>query len=681
MKKFQYLSMLLAGVIFSSCKNNNSSGEKIAKDPLIEHIDSSVSPGKDFFLFANGTWFKQNPIPASETGNGIFLIVRDSVNNVLKLICESNAKETNLPKGSNKQKIGDFFFSGMDTVTIEKLGSTPLDEEMKKIEAIKTKDDVLASIAHLHTISVSPLFSFYVTRDDKISSKYAAFIRQGGLGLPERDYYFNTDERTKNIREEYAKHVANMFRLLGDNTADANKHSKSILSLETSLAKASRGMEALRDPYTNYNKMTITQMDKLCPSVNWQQMMAGLGIQNIDTLIVGQPEFLKQADAALKTASMDEWKTYLKWNLISAYAPYLSKKFEDEKFNFYERVLSGQKEQRPRWKRVVEETESDLEQILSQEYVANYLPKETKSKFIELANNLMEVYADHIKKLDWMGDTTKKKALDKLSKVTMKLGWPDKWKDFSALEIDRNNYCTNVMRTTAWHYNYMVNHFGKPVDKTEWGMTPETYNAYYEPTLNEICIPGCNIIVPGFDGIPDDAVIYGVIAGSTFGHEITHGFDDEGRQYDAEGNLKGWWTKEDSVKFAKRAKLLAEQYSAYTVLDSLHIRGVATLGENIADLGGAVMGLEAFKKSEQYKQNKIINGLTPVQRYFLAFAYSWMFQRTDEALANQIMTNVHSPSQFRVNGPLSNMKEFYEAFNVKPGDNMYRADSVRVVIW
>lgn len=681
MKHSAFLYLLLAGIIFYSCSSNNFSSEGKTKDPLTEHIDSSVSAGKDFYMFANGTWFKQNPIPASETGNGIFLMVRDSVNNILKLICESNSKEINLAKGSNKQKIGDFFFSGMDTVTIEKLGMSPLEEEMKKIDAIKTKDDVLASIARLHTISVSPLFRFGVSRDDKISSKYAAFIVQGGIGLPDRDYYFNTDERTKNIREEYRKHVSSMFQLMGDNSSDAQKRCKSILSLETSLAKASRRIEDLRDPYKNYNKLAIAEVNKLCPSINWKQMMSSLGIQNIDTLIAGQPEFFKQADASLKTVSIDDWKTYLKWNLIRDYSPYLSKKFVEEKFDFYNRILSGQKEQKPRWKRVVEETENNLEQIVSQEYVAGYLPKETKEKFIELANNLMEVYAERIKKLDWMGDTTKQKALYKLSKVNMKLGWPDKWKDFSSLEISRDEYCGNVMRSAAWHYNYEVSHFGKPVDRTEWGMTPETYNAYYDPTLNEICIPGCNIIVPGFDGIPDDAVIYGVIAGSTFGHEITHGFDDQGRQYDAEGNLKGWWTKEDSVKFTRRAKLLSEQYNAYTVLDSLHIRGEATLGENIADLGGAVMGFEAFKKTDQYKQNKIINGLSPAQRYFLAFAYSWMFQRTDESLANRIMTDVHSPAQFRVNGPLSNMKEFYQAFNIKSGDKMFREDSVRVVIW
>ncbi|MBI3501651.1 MAG: M13 family metallopeptidase [Bacteroidetes bacterium] len=672
---------LFAGIIFSSCQNNNSSSEKKSKDPLVEHIDSSVRAADDFYLYANGKWFKQNPIPSSETGNGIFLIVRDSVNNSIKLICESNAKEKNLTKGSNKQKIGDFFFSGMDTTTIEKLGMTPLEEELKKIDAVKTKDDVLSSIARLHSMSVHPLFGFTVTRDDKLASKYAVFIRQGGIGLPERDYYFNNDARTKNIREEYVKHIIKMFQVMGNNFTEAEKNSTSIMTIETSLAKASRTIEALRDPYKNYNKMTIAEINKISPAVDWKKMLALFGIPNSDTLIVMQPEFFKQVDASLKTVSIADWKIYLKWNLIRNYSPYLSKSFEGESFNFYDRILSGQKEQKPRWKRVVEETESNLEQIVSREYVANYLPKETKDKFIQLATNLMEVYAEHIKKLDWMSDTTKKKALNKLSKVTMKLGWPDTWKDFSSLEIERNTYCANVMRAAKWHYDYMINHWGKPVDRTEWGMTPETYNAYYEPTLNEICIPGCNIIVPGFDGIPDDAVIYGVIAGSTFGHEITHGFDDEGRQYDAEGNLKGWWTKDDSVKFSQRAKLLAEQYNAYTVLDSLHVRGYATLGENIADLGGAVMGFEAFKKTEQYKQNKIINGLTPAQRYFLSFAYSWMFQRTDAALANQIMTNVHSPSQFRVDGPLSNMKDFYEAFNIKSGDKMFRADSVRVVIW
>ena len=681
MKFLKFLSALAAAIIFSSCENSNVSSEAKITDPLIAHIDSSIKAGEDFFLYANGKWFKENPIPASETGNGIFLMVNDSVNNVIRLICESNANESNLQKGSNKQKIGDFFFSGMDTASIDKLGISPLNEDLKKIDAIKTKEDVLVSIAHLHTMFVQPLFRFGVTRDDKISSKYAVFIAQGGLGLPERDYYFNEDGRTKNIREEYVKHISKIFQLIGSSAADADKNSNNIMRLETSLAKASRTIEELRDPYKNYNKMTVAEADKLCPSINWKQMTAMLGIQNADTLIAGQPEFFKQADDVLKSVSADVWKAYLKWNLVNTYAAYLSKDFDEANFNFYYRILSGQKEQQPRWKRAVEETENNLEQIVSQEYVANYLPKETKEKFIQLADNLMEVYAEHIKKLDWMSDATKQKALNKLGKVNKKLGWPDKWKDFSALDIDRASYCANVMRARSWHYYENVNHFGKPVNRTEWGMTPETYNAYYEPTLNEICIPGCNVIVPGFSGIPDDAVIYGVIAGSTFGHEITHGFDDQGRQYDADGNLKGWWTNEDSAKFAQRAKLLADQYSAYTVLDSLHVRGKATLGENIADLGGAVMGFEAFKKTEQYKQNQIINGLTPAQRYFMAFAYSWMMQRTPEAQANRIMTDVHSPPQYRVDGPLSNMKEFYEAFGIKPGDKMYRDDSMRVVIW
>jgi putative endopeptidase len=368
--------------------------------------------------------------------------------------------------------------------------------------------------------------------------------------------------------------------------------------------------------------------------------------------------------------------------LINTYASYLTADIRKANWQFYEGELSGAKKQKPRWKEVVDQTNTYLGELVGQVYVENHLPKGTKEKLIEIGKNIMQVYGEHLKKLDWMSDATKEKALYKLSKVNMKLGYPDKWKDYSALNIDRNAYCKNVMEAHKWMTNYNVSKYGKPMDRSEWNMTPQTYNAYYDPTLNEIVIPACNIIVPGYAGLPSDAVLYGIVGGSTFGHEITHGFDDQGSQYSAEGNLQDWWTKEDREKFNAKTKLMVEQFNQYTVNDSLHVRGQATLGENIADLGGVVMGYEAFKKTVQGKgTEKQANGLTPDQEYFLGYGYAWMVQRRPEALRKQIMTDVHSPSQWRINGPLANIPEFYKAFNIKKGDAMYREDSLRVVIW
>jgi putative endopeptidase len=384
----------------------------------------------------------------------------------------------------------------------------------------------------------------------------------------------------------------------------------------------------------------------------------------------------------IKSYSIDDWKTYLKWDLVNSYASYLNSDIEDQNFKFYSTVMSGVKQQRPRWKRVVEQTNGSLGELIGQVYINEYLPKGSKEKLLEIGNNIRDVYADHIKKLDWMSQTTKEKALHKLSKVVMKVGYPDKWKDMSSVVIERNSYCTNVIAIGKWDYNEMVAKYGRAVDRSEWGMFPQTYNAYYNPSNNEICVPACNIIVPGFEGrMPDDAVLYGIIGGSTFGHEITHGFDDQGSQYDDKGNLRNWWTAEDKRKFQTKTKLIVEQFNNYNVVDDKFVNGDATQGENIADLGGVVMGYEAFKKSKQFKSNEKISGLTPNERFFLAYGYAWMVNTNKEALAQQVMTDVHSPAKYRVNGPLSNSPEFYKTFKVKPTNKMVVPENQRVIIW
>ena len=652
------------------------------EDPLITNRDTTVSPSEDFFHYANGGWFKKHPIPNSESSNGIFRMIGDTINAQIKDICEKSSKNTEAAKGSNEQKIGDFYASGMDTLSIEKLGLKPLLSEFNRIDAINDIPSLMNTIGYLHTIGASPAFSFYVSQDDKISSKHALFFGKGGLGLGNRDYYFNTDEQTTKIRNEYTKHLQVMMQFLGNDATVAKNASATILKIETDLAKTSRKLEALRDPVKNYNKMSLAQFKASTPTIAWENVLPQLGIIKADTVIVGQPEFYKGLNKIVTSYSINDWKTYLKWDLVNSYASYLNKAIENQNFAFYSTVMNGVKEQKPRWKRVVEQTDGSLGELIGQVYVADYLPKGSKEKLLEIGNNIRDVYAEHIKKLDWMSQTTKQKALQKLSKIVMKVGYPDKWKDMSSVVINRNSYCANVIATNKWSYNYMINKFGNPVDRTEWNMYPQTYNAYYNPSNNEIVVPACNILVPGYEGrMPDDAILYGIIGGSTFGHEITHGFDDQGSQYDENGNLKNWWTAEDLVKFKQKTKLIVEQFNKFEPLKGKFVNGDATQGENIADLGGVVMGFEAFKKSSQYKNKEKISGLTPEQRYFLAYGYAWMINAKDEALARQIMVDVHSPAQFRINGPLMNIPEFYKAFNIKPGSKMYQPDNLRVVIW
>ena len=652
------------------------------QDPLLTNRDTTVSPSDNFFNYANGGWFKRNPIPESERSNGIFRTIGDTINNQIKSICEKSAKNTDAPKGSNEQKIGDFYASGMDTTTIEKVGLKALDKELKTIESIQDIPSLLASIAYLHTIGASPAFSFYVGQDDKISTKHALFFGQGGLGMGNRDYYFNTDAETVTIRNEYVKHLKAMLQLMGLDAKRSELDASSIMKLETELAKNSRKLEALRDPIKNYNKMSIAQFDAKTPNFNWNSILPKFGISKADSVIVGQPEFFIALDKMVKSYSIADWKTYLKWDLLNSYASYLNKDIENQNFKFYSTVMSGVKKQKPRWKKIVEQTDNSLGELVGQVYVKDYLPKGSKEKLLEIGNNIRDVYADHIKKLDWMSDITKKKALYKLSKIVMKVGYPDKWKDLSSVEVTRNTYCANVMSANKWGYNYMISKFGKPVDRNEWSMQPQEYNAYYNPSNNEIVVPACNILVPGFEGrMPDDAILYGIIGGSTFGHEITHGFDDQGSQYDANGNLNNWWTPEDLAKFKVKTKLIVSQFNKFEPLKGKFVNGDATQGENIADLGGVVMGLEAFKKTSQYKNNEKISGLTPDQRFFLAYGYAWMVNIKPESLAQQIMVDVHAPAQYRINGPLANLPEFHKAFNIKPGSKMYQADSLRVVIW
>ncbi len=473
-----------------------------------------------------------------------------------------------------------------------------------------------------------------------------------------------------------------VLKLSGMTDQEAVAAAKTVFAIETALAASSRKLEDLRDPYHNYNKMSIAKLNELTPGMNWTEIFQKLKINKADTVIVGQPEYYQALNKALKTFPIKDWKAYLRWHLISSTSPYLNKDLDKERFRFYGTVIAGKKEQLPRWKRVLDAENALMGEVLGQLFVKAYFPEAAKKRYSDMVTAIRSSYKEHIEKLDWMSAETKKKALNKLEKINPKVGFPDKWKDFSTLEIDRKSYVLNVLRAQAWWYNREVNKLGKPVDRTEWDMTPQTYNAYYNPSNNEIVLPAAIFSIAGVkDEDVDDAVVYGYAAASTIGHEITHGFDDEGRQFDAKGNLKAWWTPQDSVKFAERAQVLVNQFNHYKVLDSMHVNGKATLGENIADLGGIVLGLDAFKKTEQYKENKKINGLTPLQRYFLGYALGWLGHQRDEQLASQILTDVHSPAFLRVNGPFADVPEFYEAFKVKKGDAMWIDPDKRVKIW
>ncbi|MFH0895345.1 MAG: M13 family metallopeptidase [Bacteroidota bacterium] len=677
------MTVSIAALLLYSCgggkKDKDASN---GPDALASHIDSTVKPGDDFFQYANGKWFKEHPIPASEPTNGIWQLIQDTVNAQIRQVCESSAALKEEPKGSNKQKIGDFFASGMDSATLNKKGITDLKSDFDRIDAIKDIPGIMKEAAYLHAVSSSPLFGFYVGQDDKNSSKNAVFFLQGGLSLPDREYYFAKDKRAKEVCEKFIVFASNMYKIMGYDDAKAKTAADGLMKIETALAKSSRKIEDTRDPEKNYNKYTFKQFTTLTPAIDWKVFLDATGLKNVDSVIVGQPEFLKGLNGYLKSFSMDEWKNYLKFHLLRGLARYMDDKTYMENFGFYSGVLRGVKETKPRWERVVSQTDGSLGELIGQVYVAEYLPKGTKEKLLEIGNAIRDVFAERIKKLDWMSDATKQIALKKLKKIIFKVGYPDKLKDLSKLNVDRKSYVRNVINANRWEFEYMINKYGKPVDRTEWGMQPQTYNAYYNPSNNEICIPGCNIIVPGYERVmADDAILYAIIGGSTFAHEITHGFDDQGSKYDEFGNLNEWWTKDDRTRFEAKTKLLITQFNEYVALDSLRVNGEMTVGENIADLAGVVMGYEAFIKTKQFKENQKIAGLTAAQRYFLGYALAWMVNVRPEYLSNQVRTDVHSPARFRVLGPLANMPEFYSAFGVKKGDKMWRPDSLIIKIW
>ena len=673
--------MIIATLIllsFSACKNK--SDNSIKPDLVSINLDTTISPSQDFFEYANGGWIKNNPIPAEQSSWGIAnLVIEENMKRLREI--SDKAAASNDKAGSSNQMIGDFWSTAMDTLKIEKEGLNPIKPLLEKINAIKDVNSLVTTVAELKKIGSSTLFDDGVGQDAKHSDVMAYQLSQGGIGLPEREYYFKNDSTTINIRNQYQHYITTILTMSGENEEDATTAAKNILQLETKLATASRKIEDLRDPYKNYNKMAISDLGKMSGNIDWSNYLTNIGIKSKDSVIVGQPEFFTTLNALLKSTPIADWKSYVKFNLISDMAAVLPDAYGKVSFN-YNKLFSGAKERRPRWKRMIQMEEDAMGEMLGQLYVKEFFNETAKKRYTEMVDAIKDALKDRIGKLTWMSDSTKEKAYVKLATIKSKVGYPEKWKDFSSMKIGKESMAKNYMNSRLWWHNYEYNKLGKPVDRDEWDMYPQTYNAYYNPSNNEIVLPAGIFTVPGYrDEELDDAVVYGYGGASTIGHEITHGFDDEGRQFDEKGNLVSWWKKTDEEAFNKKSEVMVNQFNEFEPVKGYHINGKATLGENIADLGGILLGIEAFKKTTQYKEDKKISNLTPMQRYFLGYALGWLGHTREEQLKNRLMTDVHSPAKYRVNGPFADVDEFYTTFNIKPGSPMYRADSLRVRIW
>ncbi len=642
------------------------------------NMDLSVKPGDDFFSYANGNWIKNNPVPASKTRWGSFDILYLGSLEKIRTLLDDATKNTS--KNSTYQRVGDLYLSAMDSAGIEQIGYTPIKADLDHANSLASVKDVVTEIATMRTKGIGGvLFGFRIDQDDKNVNQYIATLSQGGTSLPDRDYYLKDDMRSKSIRDGYLQYIQDIFKLTGDADAVAQSKAEAIMGIETALAKVQLSRVELRDPIKTYNKFSVDDFSKTTPGLNWKALFADMKIAGADSLLVNNPGFFKTADALLSAVPLDAWKAYLQWSVLKSAIPYLNNAFVNRQFEF-NKLLSGQKQITPRWQRMSGMVDNNLGELLGQLYVEKYFNSASKERMLALVKNVQETFASRIEKLDWMSDVTKQKALQKLHAIVNKIGFPDKWEMYPGVVITKNQLINNLRSINQFEYNKMINKLGKPVDKTEWGMTPPTINAYYNPSNNEIAFPAGILQFPFFDFGADDAVNYGGIA-AVIGHELTHGFDDQGRQYDADGNLNDWWTAEDAQKFNERADKVVAQYGGFTVNDSLHLNGKLTLGENLADLGGLNIAYEAFKKTPEGKSDKKIDGFTPDQRFFLAWAQVWRQNVLPETSAQLVLVDPHSPGRYRANGPLQNIDAFYKAFNVQPGNKLYKPEAERIKVW
>ncbi|TQV76946.1 peptidase M13 [Aliikangiella marina] len=651
---------------------------KILKSGInIENMDKSVRPQDDFYKYVNGTWLKNTEIPADKSVYGTFALLADKAREDVKAIIEETSSLESVEKGSDAQKVGDLFRSYMNTEKLDQLGFEPIKPMLAKIDALKTHDDVVAYFAASQKFNADSPFGFFINNDSKDPTKYIVYMGQSGLGLPTKEHYSKTDEKSVKLREDYLAHVERMLNMAEIKTAkeDAAK----IMALETALADIQWTRKESRDRNKTYNKLDMAKLAEMAPEINWQLYFSTAGI-NEENIIVRQPSYLEKLSGLLKETSVEDWQKYLKWNIINGAASILSSEFDQANFDFYSKTLRGTEAQEERWKRGVSTVNRLLGEVVGKIYVEKHFKPEAKARMVELVENLREAYRLAIIDLEWMGEETKKQALDKLAKFTPKIGYPDKWRDYSALEISADDLFGNFMRSAEFNYNRQVNKLGKPIDKTEWFMSPQRVNAYYNPVMNEIVFPAAILQPPFFNMEADDAVNYGGIGG-VIGHEMGHGFDDQGSKSDGDGVLRNWWTEQDLAEFKKRTGKLASQYSQFEPLPGEHIDGELTLGENIGDLGGLTIAHRAYMLSLDGKEAPVIDGFSGEERFFMGWAQVWASKYRDQAMTQQLIRGPHSPATFRGNGPLMNMPEFMKALDVKPGDGMYRAPEERVKIW
>ena len=643
-------------------------------------MDRSVDPSVDFYRFAAGNWLKNNPVPADKSRWSGFEELQDRNWKLIREILESSAADQSAPRHAPRREVGDFFVSAMDTNRLEKLAFKPIEADLKRIDRIQSTKALFELIADLHERGIGGFFNERVSPDAKNSGFYAFHLSQGGLGLPDRDYYLKDDFAKQ--REDYRAHMAKMFTLLGESATEAAQHAALVLDMETALAKTSRTRVELRDPNANYNKFKVRNFAATNSASAWPSYFDSADLGKVPDVIVGQPEFFATLDKMVKERTLSDWKIYLRWHLVRSTAPYLHRAAEDENFAFYGTKLRGQLEPEPRWQRAAHVIDGGIGEALGELYVQKYFPATARERMNELIANLRAVFRDRLTKLDWMSDATKAKALAKFERFTQKIGHPDKFRDYSKVTLRRDDYLGNVQRAAAFETRREIARVGKPVDKAEWHMTPQTVNAYFNPLQNEIVFPAGILQPPFFDVSADDAVNYGAI-GVVIGHEITHGYDDKGRQYDADGNLNDWWTEKDAKEFDGRAQKVVDQYGSYEVLPGLKVNGKLTLGENIADLGGTSIAYEALQRAlvKDPSKRKNIDGFTPEQRFFLSLAQVWRTNWREAELRRRITVDPHSPGQFRAIGPHVNLAEFYDAFGIKESAPMWRAPELRAKIW
>jgi putative endopeptidase len=669
-----FKNLFLVSILFVvSCKKE----APLLSGVIKENMDTSINSGDNFHQFVNGTWLKKNKIPDDKASYGTFNMLDDQSKKEVKIIIEEAAK-SNADEGTDEQKIGDFYNAFTDMKTRDVKGIAPLMDDFKKIDAISNYSQLARLFGYLGKMGVSTPLQFYISEDLKDPMQYSVSSWQGGLGLPEREYYLSKDKKMAAIREQYVVFIEKLLSMMGDTSFKSN--SLKIMNLETMLATYHMKKEETRDPIKSYNKYRIDDIKKLLPNFDYKAMLASLEVDKEKSIIISQVDYTKKLDQIITNTPLETWKIYLKFGLMNAMASDLTSELNDINFNFYEKALSGTPKQEELWKRGVAAVNRSLGEVIGKVYVKKHFSPEAKERMNTLVKNLLDAYSESIKSLDWMGENTKKQALDKVSKFTVKIGYPDKWRDYSSLKIDKKDHYGNVKRSLEFEYNRMKNKLGKPVDKTEWGMTPQMVNAYYNPSMNEIVFPAAILQKPFFDMNADDAINYGGI-GSVIGHEIGHGFDDQGSKFDGNGVMKDWWTKEDLTAFKTKTSALVTQYNSFKVFPDLSLNGEFTLGENIGDLGGLSIAIKAYKKSLNGQEAKKIDGFTGIQRVFIGWGQNWLHKSREEALRNSIASDPHSPPKYRVNGIVRNVPEFYDAFGIKPTDSLFLAPEKRVKIW